>query len=134
MAQKPTTAFSSPDVIAPPIGAYSHIAVVPKDYELVVLAGQIGNSVDGVLPADVETQYENALSNIAKLLHSQKCTPADIVKINTYLVRPLDGDKIRGVRQRILGDVKPPSTMVYVPRLATLEILIEIEVWAARRS
>lgn len=134
MPKNSPIAFSSPDLVAAPIGAYSHIAIVPKDYELIVLAGQIGNLPDGTIPADAETQYENALNNIAKLLHSQKCTPADIVKINTYLVRPLDSEKIRGVRQRILGDVKPPSTMVYVPRLATLELLIEIEVWAARRA
>jgi 2-iminobutanoate/2-iminopropanoate deaminase len=125
--------FVSPDVVAPPIGNYAHIALVPKDCELIILAGQVGNDALGHIPAEVEKQYENVLTNIASLLRSQGLTPAHVVKVNTYLVQPLDPEKIRGVRQRIFGDVVTPSTMVYVPRLATTNLLIEMEVWAAKR-
>jgi 2-iminobutanoate/2-iminopropanoate deaminase len=134
MPESKKVTFSNPEGVAPPIGKYSHIAVVPKNFDLIVLAGQIGNEPNGNLPAEVERQYENALTNIVKLLQSQGCTPSDIVKINSYLVKPLDPEKVKGVRQRILGPIAPPSTMVYVSQLATPQLLIEIEVWAARRS
>jgi 2-iminobutanoate/2-iminopropanoate deaminase len=124
--------FSSPNVVAPPVGNYHHVAVVPGGYQIIALAGQVGNALDGSVPPEIEQQYENVLINIVKLLESQGCTPANIVKVNSYLVRPLDPEKIRGIRPRIFGDIKTPSTMVYVPRLASEEYLIEMEVWAAR--
>jgi 2-iminobutanoate/2-iminopropanoate deaminase len=135
LAAMPTTnriQFLSPSIVAAPIGNYNHVAVVPAGYDMIALAGQVGNALDGSVPPELEKQYENALTNIVRLLESQGCTPANIVKVNYYLVRPLDPEKIRGVRPRLLGDIKPPSTLIYVPRLASEEYLIEIEVWAAR--
>jgi len=125
--------FTSPDTVAPPLGAYSHVAVVPAEATLVALAGQVGNAPDGTVPDTAEAQYENALRNIVALLASEGCTPADIVKLNSYLVQRMDLPTVAATRRAVLGDVRPAATMVYVAALAAPEYLVEVEAWAVRR-
>src|SRR4051794_6934537 len=124
--------FVNPDTVAPPIGAYSHVAVVPAGAELIAFAGQVGNAPDGSLPDAPEQQFENALRNIARLLESQGATPAHLVKLNTYLVRPMDLVGVAATRQAIFGEARPASTLVYVPRLAAGKYLVEVEAWAMK--
>ena len=123
---------TNPDTVAPPIGAYSHVAIVPPGAQLIALAGQVGNAPDGSLPDTPEEQFENALRNIVRLLESQGATPAHLVKLNSYLVRPMDLAGVAATRKAILGDVRPASTLVYVPRLAAEHYLVEIEAWAVK--
>lgn len=125
-------AIKNPAEVAPPVGAYSHMAVVPAGSELVVIAGQVGNAKDGSLPGEPEEQFRGALRNVAALLASEGLTPRDLVKLNLYLVRPLDPEKARAIRAEVLGDAKPPSTLVYVVRLARPEYLVEIDGMAVR--
>lgn len=134
MSELNKISFESPNVVAQPLGAYSHLAIIPSGFELLILAGQVGNQIDGTVPPDLEAQYELALLNVVRILKSQQLEPTDIVKLNTYLVRSLDLDKFRTIRQRILGAIAPPATLVYVPRLAMLDYYVEVEAWAARRA
>jgi enamine deaminase RidA (YjgF/YER057c/UK114 family) len=122
--------FHNPDTVAPPIGAYSHVAIAPAGARLVAFAGQVGNAPDGSVPAEPERQYENALRNIARLLESVGAMPAHLVKLNTYLVRPMDLAAVAATRTAVLGNVRPASTLVYVPRLAAEQFLVEVEAWA----
>ena len=126
--------ISNPDCVAPPIGDYSHLAVVASGTDLLFLAGQVGMMPDGTVPDDVNGQYSQALRNIIAILKSEGSGPSDIIKLNTFLVEPLSLDKIRQARREMLGDAKPPSTLIYVPKLATPEFLVEIEAIAARTS
>jgi 2-iminobutanoate/2-iminopropanoate deaminase len=129
-ASKP--AFRNPDTVAPPIGAYSHVAIVPPGAALVAFAGQVGNAPDGSVPEAPEEQYENALRNIVRLLESEGAGPEHLVKLNTYLVAAMDLATVAATRKAILGDVRPASTLVYVPRLAAPQYLVEVEAWAVR--
>jgi enamine deaminase RidA (YjgF/YER057c/UK114 family) len=124
--------FTNPATVAPPLGAYSHVALVPAGATLIALAGQVGNAPDGTVPAAAEEQYANALRNIVALLESEGCTPAHIVKLNSYLVQRMDLPTVAGTRREILGDVRPAATMVYVAGLAAPEYLVEVEAWAVR--
>jgi 2-iminobutanoate/2-iminopropanoate deaminase len=123
-------AWQNPDGVAPPIGAYSHVALVPPGRGLIVLAGQIGNAPDGKLADTADAQFEAALRNVATLLASQGASPRDLVKLTIYLVQPLDRARAAAARKAILGDAVPPSTLVYVVRLARPEILVEVEATA----
>ncbi len=105
---------------------------LPAGAELIVLSGQFGNVLDGSVPDTPEAQYENALRNIVRLLESEGCTPEHIVKLNSYLVRPMDLPTVKAIRKSVLGDILPAATMVYVPRLAAEQYLIEVEAWAVR--
>ena len=124
--------FSNPDTVAPPLGAYSHVASLPAGARLIAIAGQVGNAPAGAVPEAAEAQYENALRNIVRLLESEGCTPADIVKLNSYLVQRLDLPVVALMRKAILGDIRPAATMVYVAGLAAPEYLIEVEAWAVK--
>lgn len=124
--------FNNPETVAPPLGAYSHVAVVPEGSTLIALAGQVGNAPDGSVPEAPEAQYENALRNLVRLLESEGCTPADIVKLNSYLVRRMALPTVAATRKAVLGDVRPAATMIYVAALAAPEYLVEVEAWAVR--
>lgn len=122
--------FTNPDTVAPPIGPYSHVAQAPAGARVVAFAGQVGNAPDGSLPDTVEEQFANALRNIVRLLESVGATPAHLIKLNTYLVRAVDLPTLGAARAAILGDARPASTLVYVPRLAAEQYLVEVEAWA----
>jgi len=127
-------AFSSPDTILPPYGAYSHAATVSTSARLLFTAGQVGETREGIVPSSVEEQYEIALANIANILADQGTSPADIIKLTTYLVAPIAPDRMRVIRDAIFGDIKPAATLLFVPRLGGSQYLVEIEAVAAIRA
>ena len=133
MSTESNITFRNPSTVAPPLGAYSHVVTVPSGTDLIVLSGQVGNEIDGSVPPEPEKQYELALRNLVRLLESEGAGPADLVKLNTYLVQSLDLPTVRAIRTSILGDVAPAATLIYVPRLAGPDYLVEVEGWAARR-
>jgi 2-iminobutanoate/2-iminopropanoate deaminase len=124
--------FFSPKEVAPPLGAYSHVAIVPGGSELIVVAGQLGNEINGFVPADPELQYELALRNLVAVLNGCGTAPDHIVKLTTYLVAQLHLEAIREIRLAVLGNVAPPATLVYVPALAAPKYLVEIDALALR--
>lgn len=124
--------ISNPSTVAPPIGRYSHLAAVPAGSDMLYVAGQVGNAPDGSIPADAEAQYERALRNVAAILASQGATPHNLVKLNVYLVKPIAYERSAAIRAAVLGDAVPPSTLVYVVRLARPELLVEIDAIAVK--
>lgn len=124
--------MSNPSTVAPPIGRYSHLAVVPSGPDMLYVAGQVGNAPDGSIPADAEAQYERALRNVVAILASQGATPHNLVKLNVYLVKPIAYERSAAIRAAVLGDVVPPSTLVYVVRLARPDLLVEVDAIAVR--
>ena len=124
--------FNNPETVAPPIGAYSHVAVVPEGSTLIAFAGQVGNSPDGDVPPEAERQYENALRNILALLESEGAGPEHLVKLNTYLVQSMDLAAVASIRTSVFKGARPASTLVYVPQLAAPQYLVEVEAWAVR--
>jgi enamine deaminase RidA (YjgF/YER057c/UK114 family) len=123
----------NPSTVAKPVGAYSHLAVVPPKTRLLYLAGQIGNQPDGTLPSTVEEQIVQAYENVRQILASQGATPDDIVKMTIYVAaRPTNWDVIRRKRAAMFKGIQPPpSTWVYVSGLIRPEYLVEIEAVAA---
>jgi enamine deaminase RidA (YjgF/YER057c/UK114 family) len=73
------------------------------------------------------------MDNVATVLAAGGMTPADVVRVNIYTT---DVDACLGVLgpavQRVLGTQLPASTLLGVQRLAFPELLVEIEVVAAR--
>ena len=124
--------FKNPDTVAAPIGAYSHVAVVPAGSALIAFAGQVGNTPEGDVPAEPERQYENALRNILRLLESEGAGPEHLVKLNTYLVQAMDLAAVAAIRTSVFGTARPASTLLYVPQLAAPQYLVEVEAWAVR--
>jgi 2-iminobutanoate/2-iminopropanoate deaminase len=123
----------NPETVAKPVGAYSHLAIVPPGMRLLYLAGQIGNRPDGSLAPTVEEQVVQAYDNVLAILRSQGAGPQHIVKVTIYAsAKPTNWAPIRDKRAAIFeGMEPPPSTWLYVSGLIRPEYLVEIEVVAA---
>ncbi len=124
----------NPDGVHKPAGLYSHGASVKAGSDLLYVAGQVGMAKDGTVPPTLEEQTELVFQNIGEVLRGGGFAIADIVKLNVYVVATqiAAAQKMRDVRLRHMGDVKPASTLVYVSALAGPEYLIEIEAVAAK--
>jgi enamine deaminase RidA (YjgF/YER057c/UK114 family) len=114
---------------------FSQAVKLTGSQELLVCSGQTAMGPDGSLPAsaDMGQQVRTALENVVTVLEAGGMTPANIVRSNIYTT---DVDACIGVLgqtvQDVLGSILPASTLLGVNRLAFPELLVEIEVIAAR--
>jgi enamine deaminase RidA (YjgF/YER057c/UK114 family) len=103
---------------------------------LVFVSGQVALDADGRLvgKGDLEAQLEQAWRNLVNALASVGATPADLVKVTTFVVgyRTEHRALITRVRGAWVGEVDlPTSTLVGVTSLALPEFLVEVEGTAA---
>lgn len=122
----------NPGDVAPPIGDYSHLSIVPRGADLLVLSGQVGIDPEGNLPSDPEGQIRNALNNVLRILSGEGVTAEEIIKINIWLTEPVERDCFLDIWSQFHGGTPPATTMAYVPSLARPSIKVEVEAWAAR--
>ena len=126
--------FFNPSNIHRPRG-YTH-AVAVDGGRLIFIAGQVAFDKEGNLvgKGDLRAQTEKALENLAAALAAAGATPADLVKVNMYVVnyKTADYPIIREARARLLDPQNPPaSTLIGVQALAVDDLLIEVEAIAA---
>ena len=116
---------------------FSH-ATVSQEGGLLHLSGQVAWDKDTNLVGggDLAAQTRQALANLKAVLADQGLTPADLVRIRTYVVNH-SPDKLGPIGQEIAafyGDALPAvNTLIGVQGLAMPEFLIEIEGTAALR-
>ncbi len=113
---------------------FSH-AVRQKGGDTLHLAGQVAWDKDGQLvgAGDLAAQTRQALANLRQVLESAGATPADIVRLRTYVVNH-SPDKLGPVLGEIgafyAGAVPAANTFIGVQALALPDFLIEIEATA----
>lgn len=117
---------------------FSH-ATLQKQGTTLHLAGQVAwDAQTNVVGAgDVAAQTRQALANLAVVLRSVGCTPADVVRLRTYVVNhtPDKLGPILGEIGAFYGDATPaPNTFIGVAALALPDFLVEIEAVAAVRD
>lgn len=125
--------FLNPREIHAPVGPYSHTAVVPPGTELVFVAGQVGMSADGSVPASFAEQCELTFANLRACLAAHGLGLEAVVKLGVFVLPQQDFQILRAVREKHFGDHRPTSTTVYVPALASPKFLLEIEAVAAKK-
>lgn len=116
----------------PEPNGYSHVAVFPAGWRVVLPAGQGGETEDEVLVDDFATQFRQALANTETALASAGARLSDVAKL-TLLIVDHDQEKFRVMTEevdRVWGDRKPASTLIPVPTLALDGMLVEIDVIA----
>jgi enamine deaminase RidA (YjgF/YER057c/UK114 family) len=112
--------------------AYSHLAVFPAGWRIILPAGQGGESEDGELSADFADQLRQALRNTETVLAAVGAKMSDVAKFNLLIVNH-GQDKFAVIRdefERVWGDRKPAWTLIPVPALALEGMLVEIDVIA----
>lgn len=113
---------------------FSH-AVKSEGSRILHLAGQVAWDAECNLvgPGDLATQTQQALKNLAAVLQSEGATPANIVRLRTYVVNhtPDKLDVIVPAIAGFFGDTTPAAnTLIGVQTLAMPDFLIEIEATA----
>jgi 2-iminobutanoate/2-iminopropanoate deaminase len=118
--------------VASQIGSYSDAIEAKPNLRWLVTSGTPGLAVGGDLPKDITGQAELAWQHVIGLLERAEMTVADIVKVTQYLTRADDIAAYAKVRSRFLGQVRPASMLLVIPQLVWPEILVEVEITAAK--
>ncbi|WP_414902154.1 RidA family protein [Sphingomonas flavalba] len=114
---------------------FSH-AALQEGGRTLHLAGQVAWDKDVAIvgAGDLAAQTRQALANLKAVLAEAGATPADVVRLRTYVVDH-HPDKLGAVLPEIMafydGVTPAPNTFIGVAALALPDFLIEIEATAA---
>jgi enamine deaminase RidA (YjgF/YER057c/UK114 family) len=123
----------NPASIAPPFrNIYTHGMECPANARTLWISGQVGTRPDGSIAPDCAGQAEQVMQNIGAILAEAGMSFADLVKLNSYLVRADDFAAYAAVRAKHLAGAKPAMTAVVVTALAQPAWLVEVEAIAAK--
>ena len=117
----------TPSSIRAPFARYSHGVEVPGGHRLILCSGQLGIAPDERVPEDAGEQTELCFKNIAAILGEAGLTLAAIVRLNAFVT---DREYLRpymAVRDRVVGDPPPASTLMIVSGFAQPEFKVEVE-------
>jgi enamine deaminase RidA (YjgF/YER057c/UK114 family) len=120
-----------PDGVPAAVGGYSHAAVVPAGIELLFVAGQVPQDLDGSVPDEFADQARLAWRNVERCLAAGGFTLDQLVKVSMYIRDRRYRVANREVRQAVLGDRRPVLTVLVTDHWDE-SWLIEIEAIAAR--
>ena len=102
--------------------------------DLLLLSGQIGNTPDGKLPADMEAQARQAMENIAAVLKGQGLGFGDLVKCTVMLDDMADWPAFNKVYVTYFPDGKYPARSAFGADGLALGALLEVECIAHARK
>jgi len=121
-----------PAAIRPPFARYSHGIEVPAGARVVFCSGQLGIAPDGSVSETVEGKAEQCFRNVAAILAEAGMGLGDVVRINAHVGAREHLAGYMRVRDRLVADPPPASTLMIVAGFARPEFLVEVEVVAAR--
>ncbi len=122
----------NPKTLAPPVGKYSHVTIVPKEANIYVFSGQIGNDKNGIMPSDFNQQVYNTFENIGHILTSQDLSSENIIKVNIWATKEIEWQYFDSIWTNLFNNNNPSMTVAYIAALGLPEIHLEIEIWAAK--
>ena len=122
----------NPPTVAAPSGPYSHGIETPPGARWLHIAGQVGVTPDGKVPADFAAQADQCWRNIKAILAAAGMGVEHLVKVNHYLTKHENIPGYGAVRSKVLGNARPASTMVVISSLVKPEWLVEVEAIAAK--
>lgn len=106
---------------------YHHAIEILNPARRVVIAGQVGVRPDGTIPETGEAQIVQAFANLTAILAATGMTTANLVKTTVFLTDRSLLAAFRAERTRVMGDVVPASTLLFVSGLADTRFVVEIE-------
>ncbi|MFP6780696.1 MAG: RidA family protein [Gammaproteobacteria bacterium] len=119
--------------IATHVGTYSDAVEISEASRIVYVSGTPGiDDESGELPDGFEQQADLAFQNIIHILAEADMGVEDIVKLTQHLIRREDLANYRKIRGKYLGQCKPALMLTILPSLVWPNMLIELEVVAAK--
>jgi enamine deaminase RidA (YjgF/YER057c/UK114 family) len=122
----------TPATVAAPFSRYSHGIETQNAQNWLLISGQVGVDPGGLLAEGVTAQMEQIWRNIFAVLAAAKMNAHNLVKVTAFLTRREDLAEFREVRDRMMRDAQPASTLVFVSGLANPDWLVEVEAVAAK--
>jgi len=116
----------------PLAGKYTHGVELLPGQRVLYVSGQVGTDAKGKVAAGIEKQCDNVFKNIGTVLKSAGMNYADIIKVTVFLTDPRYIGAFRAVRDQYIHDPFPASTLLIVSGLASPDMMVEVEVIAAR--
>ena len=123
--------YRNPESIHPPLAAYTHQVEIVNPQRQLIISGQIGMDINGIIPNSSAEQFSLALDNTMKNLAAANMKKEDIDKMTIYFVEDISREERIKMLADKLGDHKPCMTLIYVSRLANAKIMVEIEATAS---
>jgi enamine deaminase RidA (YjgF/YER057c/UK114 family) len=120
--------------VASQIGLYSDAIEASPNLRWLMTAGTPGFTEASEVPADITGQSELAWENVLRVLAKAGMSVHDIVKVTQYLIRAEDIKAYAQVRNRVLGAARPASMLLVIPQLVWPNLLVEVEVIAAKAA
>jgi enamine deaminase RidA (YjgF/YER057c/UK114 family) len=117
------TNIPSPSPFAP-VTAFS--AAVRAGNQVFV-AGTVGRDAAGRFAPDVYSQAKQALANIEAALQAAGASLQDVVRTRMFVTNIAQWEDVSRAHREAFAGVMPAATLVEVSRLATPEMLLEIE-------
>jgi 2-iminobutanoate/2-iminopropanoate deaminase len=115
------------------IGRYSDAIEVDAGARWLHSSGTPGILNNGEVPAGIEAQSRLAWSYVIEMLRKADMTTGDLVKVTTTLTNASDIPGYVKVRSEFLGDVRPAFMLQIVTQLIWPNVLVEVEVIAAKK-
>jgi 2-iminobutanoate/2-iminopropanoate deaminase len=120
--------------IASQIGVYSDATEVTGNQRWLYSAGTPGLAPDGKLASDIEGQSRQAWINVIAILEKAGMGITDIVKVTTSLTSETLIRDYAKVRAEFLQGYEPAFMLQVVPALIRPDVVVEIEIIAAKAS
>lgn len=118
--------------ILPPTSGYSHAVLVKSGAEHLYLSGQIPVRSDGKVPDDIAEQAGQCWENLTLVLKAAGMGLEHLVKTQAYVTDARFCPAFREVRNKVLGNLRPASTLLVVAALGQAAWKVELEAVAAR--
>ena len=126
---------AEPAVVGPPCRDRPPSVVISyKDGgRSLLVGGQVAADKDGniVGKGDMRAQIEQVGKNVRACLDAGGATVKDIGWTVSYVTQPKEFDKYADLRLRYFGPPSPMSTIVPVAQLASPDLLVQVEAFAA---
>ena len=122
----------TPSTLRPPFARYSHGVEVAAGARLVFCSGQLGIAADETVPEDAEAQAELIFLAIAAILAGAGMGLGDLVRLNAYVTAREHMAGYMRVRDRLVSDPPPASTLMIVSGFTREAFKVEVEAVAAK--
>jgi len=117
---------TNPATVRAPTG-YTHGVLITSPARRLVMSGQIGITQDGTIPSDPAEQIAQAFANLRAVLAAHDMTPANVVKVTSFLTDRAWFAAYRAARGAFFPTEPPASTLLFVAGLADPALGFEIE-------
>ena len=123
-----------PSTVHPPFAEYSHAVLIQNHTFQLLISGQLGVTLSGAIPDNLEEQAVLCFTAIEEILNSAGMTRDNTVKITTYLTHSDYLKPYMSIRDQWVKEInpRPASTLLIISGFSRPEFKIEIEATAVK--